>query len=111
MVRVKDLESKPELNGRYGFVDAFLRENERYMVLLPDKPGTGLALALKSSNLEKVTAINAQPVKLQPQAKSLPSDVKPKAAAAAPAQHSTAPQRQPGGSAGSGYPVAGQAST
>eukprot|EP00913_Durusdinium_trenchii_P023762 g22317.t1 len=35
MVKVHGLQSKPELNGRYGFVDEFLRENERYRVFLP----------------------------------------------------------------------------
>lgn len=63
MVQIKGLESKPELNGRYGFVDEFLRENERYRVFLPDMPGKALALALKAQNLERVTSFaGAQPV-------------------------------------------------
>ena len=53
MVQIKGLQSKPELNGRYGFVDEFLRENERYRVFVPDRPGIAQALALKSDNLEK----------------------------------------------------------
>jgi hypothetical protein len=65
-VLVKGLQSKPELNGRYGFVDEFLRESERYRILLPDRPGVGLVLALKSENLEKVTSFaGAVPIKIQ----------------------------------------------
>lgn len=63
MVRIKDLTSKPELNGRYGFVDAFLRENERYRVLVPDSPGVGQTLALKSANLDRVEETRGQPIK------------------------------------------------
>eukprot|EP00434_Breviolum_minutum_P030909 symbB.v1.2.027336.t1/scaffold2762.1/size141425/13 len=62
LVQVQGLQSKPELNGRYGFVDEFLRENERYRVFLPDKPGSALTVALKSENLEKVSATNAKPI-------------------------------------------------
>lgn len=62
LVQVQGLQSKPELNGRYGFVDEFLRENERYRVFLPDRPGTALTMALKSENLEKVTSTNAKPI-------------------------------------------------
>lgn len=62
MVRIDGLESKPELNGRYGYVDAFLRENERYRVLIPEQPGLGTALALKSANLVKVDRPNAEPL-------------------------------------------------
>jgi len=62
LVQVQGLQSKPELNGRYGFVDEFLRENERYRVFLPDKPGSALTIALKSENLEKVSATNAKPI-------------------------------------------------
>lgn len=62
LVQVQGLQSKPELNGRYGFVDEFLRENERYCVFLPDRPGTALTMALKSENLEKVTSTNAKPI-------------------------------------------------
>jgi len=63
MVRIKDLSSKPELNGRYGFVDAFLRETERYRVLIPEHPGSGQALALKSANLERVEDTHGRPVR------------------------------------------------
>jgi len=62
MVRIKDLTSKPELNGRYGYVDAFLRETERYRVLVPDSPGVGQALALKSANLERVEETRGMPI-------------------------------------------------
>jgi len=63
LVQLKGLQSRPELNGRYGFVDEFLRENERYRIFVPDKPGTALNMALKSENLEKVSAApNAKPV-------------------------------------------------
>eukprot|EP00435_Cladocopium_sp_Y103_P022127 s1687_g5.t1 len=62
LVQVQGLQSKPELNGRYGFVDEFLRENERYRVFLPDRPGTALTMALKSENLEKVTSTSAKPI-------------------------------------------------
>lgn len=55
MVKVNGLESRPELNGRYAMVDEFLRENERYRVFIPGKPGTAQVLALKSTNLEAVT--------------------------------------------------------
>lgn len=79
MVRLKGLVSKPELNGRYALVDEFLRENERYRVFLPDSPGEGLALALKSENLERVESwADAVPV---PRA----SPVQPKAVAPAAA--------------------------
>lgn len=62
MVKVHGLQSKPELNGRYGFVDEFLRENERYRVFLPDQPGVALTMALKSENLEKVASTDAKPI-------------------------------------------------
>jgi len=104
MVRVKDLESKPELNGRYGFVDAFLRENERYMVLLPDKPGQGLALALKSANLDKVDSTRGQPVRSVPQAKSAQA----KSPATAPVRGGTPKAASP---ATGGYPAAASSST
>jgi hypothetical protein len=47
-------------------VDEFLRESERYRILLPDRPGVGLVLALKSENLEKVTSFAGDvPIKIQ----------------------------------------------
>jgi len=67
IVKIKGLESKPELNGRYGFVDEFLRENERYRVFVPDVPGTAMTMALKPANLEKVDSFrDAKPVPPQP---------------------------------------------
>ncbi|CAE7296861.1 unnamed protein product [Symbiodinium sp. CCMP2456] len=67
LVQLKGLQSKPELNGRYGFVDEFLRENERYRIFVPDKPGVALNMALKSENLEKVSGTpGAKPVTAAP---------------------------------------------
>jgi len=50
MVRIKGLQSKPELNGRYGFVDDFLRESERYRVLIPGRPVTSCWLGYLHGN-------------------------------------------------------------
>jgi len=99
MVQLKGLQSKPELNGRYAFVDEFLRENERYRVFVPDVPGTGLALALKSENLEKVSAVHAKPV--APPSPSASSQ--PKAKASTPkAKFSPAARPEPAAVASSG---------
>jgi hypothetical protein len=105
IVRVKGLEKKPELNGRYGFVDEFLREAERYRVFLPDRPGSGLVLALKPDNLEKAESIQgARPITAADSAPQLPtaaakptsslpsknaSAPAPKAAASSPVSSST----------------------
>eukprot|EP00971_Amphidinium_carterae_P124202 2460467-Amphidinium_carterae.2 len=71
-----DTVMRPELNGRYGFVDAFLRDSERYRVFIPDVPGEAFPLALKSGNLERVTsAAGAFPL----QSRTQPA-AKPKAA-------------------------------
>jgi len=66
LVQIKDLTSKPELNGRYGFADAFLRETERYRVLVPDRPGLGHEFSLKAANLERVQETRAVPIKAPP---------------------------------------------
>merc|ERR1719199_815927 len=91
MVRVKGLQAKPELNGRFGFVDEFLRENERYRVFLPDRPGFGLVLALKSENLEKMDDCRgAVPIKAEePKPKSQP---KAKAKVASASKAASAPK-------------------
>lgn len=82
LVRIHDLVSRPELNGRYGYADAFLRETERYRVFIPDKPGRAFSIALKADNLEKVDAArDAVPVKDEPAAKALPSGNKASAKA------------------------------
>lgn len=117
MVRLKGLESKPELNGRFAFVDEFLRDSERYRVFVPDRPGNVMVLALKSANLERVESVKgAEPISciLSPDAKPMPPP-KPKPATgkplqeavhAAPGNRCTAAPAQPqsqrsGGSTGS----------
>lgn len=101
VVRVKGLEKKPELNGRFGFVDEFLRESERYRVFLPDVPGRALVLALKGENLEKMESVRgAAPISAtQSEAKpsaSLPSrpssDPSPKASSATSPSAKTSPK-------------------
>lgn len=80
MVQIKGLQSKPELNGRYGFVDEFLRENERYRIFVPDRPGVAQALALKSDNLEKVSSVTgAKPMAALPSSGAQKALPKPKA--------------------------------
>jgi len=116
MVRIKGLQSKPELNGRYAFVDEFLRENERYRVLIPDKPGTGMALALKSENLEKVGDTNdARPVEDLPKTPQLkapspkPSPVATKPTASKQPTANAAPQTTPKSTRASVRKESGQA--
>jgi len=102
MVRIKDLTSKPELNGRYGLVDAFLRETERYRVLVPDRPGSGHALSLKSANLDRVEETSAEPVKELP-----PPEPRRRSASAKPAPRPTCGPFVAGSTGGQTWKVIG----
>lgn len=95
MVRITGLVSKPELNGLYGFVDEFLRENERYRVFLPlpGKHGEALSLALKSENLERVDSVSGAGIQGGGQRAAPPSIESPtrKSAPSVPAKSAAIP--------------------